>query len=85
VVRSAIGEYPLCLGGEVDCVEGECGPERLIHGEDASDMLMAAEVGADHPGLHKCMELKTNKVIENERQEAIFHKCGITRLLSDGR
>ena len=23
VVRSAIGQIPLCLGGEVDCVDGE--------------------------------------------------------------
>jgi RAT1-interacting protein len=37
-------------------------------------MLISADVGADHPGLERCMELKTNKVIENERQEAAFHK-----------
>jgi len=24
VVRSTIGDIPLCLGGEVDCVQGEC-------------------------------------------------------------
>ncbi|OCF35706.1 protein RAI1 [Kwoniella heveanensis CBS 569] len=54
VVRSAIGDIPLCLGGEVDCVR--------------------AEVGTPHPGLNKCVELKTNKVIYNEKQDAIFHK-----------
>ncbi|OCF79056.1 hypothetical protein I204_01000 [Kwoniella mangroviensis CBS 8886] len=54
VVRSAIGDIPLCLGGEVDCVK--------------------AEPGLPHPGLDKCVELKTNKVIENEKQEFTFHK-----------
>ncbi|WWC91055.1 uncharacterized protein L201_005996 [Kwoniella dendrophila CBS 6074] len=54
VVRSAIGDIPLCLGGEVDCVR--------------------AEPGTSHPGLNKCVELKTNKVIENEKQEFTFHK-----------
>ncbi|WWD21178.1 hypothetical protein CI109_105662 [Kwoniella shandongensis] len=54
VVRSAIGEIPLCLGGEVDCVR--------------------AEIGSPHPGLERTVELKTNKVIENERQDAVFHK-----------
>ncbi|WRT69205.1 uncharacterized protein IL334_006189 [Kwoniella shivajii] len=54
VVRSAIGDIPLCLGGEVDCVR--------------------AEPGTPHPGLEKCVELKTNKVIENEKQEFTFHK-----------
>ncbi|WWC63877.1 uncharacterized protein I303_106482 [Kwoniella dejecticola CBS 10117] len=54
VVRSAIGDIPLCLGGEVDCVR--------------------AEPGTPHPGLEKCVELKTNRVIENEKQEFIFHK-----------
>ncbi|WWC72955.1 uncharacterized protein I206_106919 [Kwoniella pini CBS 10737] len=54
VVRSAIGDIPLCLGGEVDCVR--------------------AEPGTSHPGLESCVELKTNKVIENEKQEFIFHK-----------
>ncbi|WWD06912.1 hypothetical protein V865_005009 [Kwoniella europaea PYCC6329] len=54
VVRSAIGDIPLCLGGEVDCVK--------------------AEPGSPHPGLDKCVELKTNKVIENEKQEFTFHK-----------
>ncbi|WVF65405.1 hypothetical protein IAT40_000132 [Kwoniella sp. CBS 6097] len=54
VVRSAIGDIPLCLGGEVDCVR--------------------AEMGTPHPGLNKCVELKTNKVIYNEKQDNIFHK-----------
>ncbi|WVW79529.1 hypothetical protein I302_101498 [Kwoniella bestiolae CBS 10118] len=54
VVRSAIGDIPLCLGGEVDCVK--------------------AEPGTPHPGLDQCVELKTNKVIENEKQEFTFHK-----------
>ncbi|RXK35825.1 hypothetical protein M231_06919 [Tremella mesenterica] len=54
VIRSAIGDIPLCLGGEVDCVQ--------------------AEIGSPHPGLDKCMELKTSKVIENEKQDLIFHK-----------
>ncbi|KAL7421087.1 decapping endonuclease targeting mRNA [Cryptotrichosporon argae] len=54
VVQSAVGDIPLCLGGEVDCVR--------------------AEPGASHPGLAACIELKTNKVIENERQDAVFHK-----------
>ncbi|WWC98132.1 hypothetical protein V866_005023 [Kwoniella sp. B9012] len=54
VVRSAIGDIPLCLGGEVDCVK--------------------AEPGSPHPGPDKCVELKTNKVIENEKQEFTFHK-----------
>jgi RAT1-interacting protein len=31
-------------------------------------------VGAGHPGLEACVELKTNKVVENEKQEVIFHK-----------
>jgi RAT1-interacting protein len=35
---------------------------------------MIAELGSPHPGLEGCMELKTNKVIENEKQEMIFHK-----------
>ena len=30
--------------------------------------------GEPHPGLEGCMELKTNKVIENEKQDMIFHK-----------
>jgi hypothetical protein len=36
--------------------------------------LMVAEPGAPHPGLDKTVELKTNKVIRNPRQEAVFHK-----------
>lgn len=35
---------------------------------------MQAPVGAEHPGLEACIELKTNKVVENEKQEVIFHK-----------
>ncbi|KAK8844162.1 hypothetical protein IAR55_006956 [Kwoniella newhampshirensis] len=54
VIRSAIGEIPLCLGGEVDCVR--------------------SEIGSSYPGLSETMELKTNKIIENERQDAVFHK-----------
>lgn len=37
-------------------------------------LIYAAEPGTPHPGLDRCMELKTNKVIENEKQEMIFHK-----------
>ncbi|ORY24230.1 RAI1 like PD-XK nuclease-domain-containing protein [Naematelia encephala] len=54
VIRSSIGDVPLCLGGEVDCVRGT--------------------PGDPHPGLGACMELKTNKVIYNEKQEFVFHK-----------
>ncbi|RSH76626.1 Protein rai1 [Apiotrichum porosum] len=54
IVRSAIGEIPLCLGGEVDCVQ--------------------AEVGAPNPGLDACVELKTNKVIDSDRADMVFHK-----------
>ncbi|KAK4685237.1 RAT1-interacting protein, partial [Tremellales sp. Uapishka_1] len=54
VVRSAIGDIPLCLGGEVDCVE--------------------RPPGDPNPGLTGCIELKTNKVIENPKQEYVFHK-----------
>ncbi|WVR08944.1 hypothetical protein IAU60_006003 [Kwoniella sp. DSM 27419] len=54
VVRTAVGDIPLCLGGEVDCVR--------------------AEPGSAHPGLEHCVELKTNKVIQNEKQEAVFHR-----------
>lgn len=70
VIRSAIGEIPLCLGGEVDCVKGATRISSARNGR----LICAAEVGAPHPGLDGCMELKTNKVIENERQEGIFHK-----------
>ncbi|TXT13195.1 hypothetical protein VHUM_01596 [Vanrija humicola] len=54
VVRSAIGDVPVCLGGEVDCVR--------------------ARPGSPNPGLEACVELKTNKVIESERHDAVFHK-----------
>ncbi|TXT14860.1 uncharacterized protein COLE_01053 [Cutaneotrichosporon oleaginosum] len=54
VVRSAIGEVPLFLGGEVDCVR--------------------APVGEPNPGLDATVELKTNKVIDSERADAIFLK-----------
>ncbi|ORX39312.1 RAI1 like PD-XK nuclease-domain-containing protein [Kockovaella imperatae] len=54
IVRSAIGDIPLCLGGEVDCVN--------------------VPPGSPHPGLLGCMELKTNKVIENQKQDIIFNK-----------
>lgn len=33
-----------------------------------------ARPGEPHPGLEGCMELKTNKVIETEKQDMIFHK-----------
>lgn len=35
---------------------------------------MQAPMGEEHPGLEACMELKTNKVVESEKQEVIFHK-----------
>ncbi|WVQ81372.1 decapping nuclease RAI1 [Cryptococcus sp. DSM 104549] len=54
VVRSAVGDIPLCLGGEVDCVR--------------------AEPGSPNPGLSQCLELKTNKVIHNAKQDSVFHK-----------
>ena len=38
------------------------------------DDLIAAEPGTGHPGLEKCVELKTNKVIDTEKQDNIFHK-----------
>ena len=34
----------------------------------------SAEPGASHPGLEKCMELKTNGPITNANQERTFHK-----------
>ena len=37
-------------------------------------MICLAVLGSPHLGLKGCMELKTNKVIENEKQDAIFHK-----------
>ena len=42
----------------------------------ALDMQLTdlAEVGAPHPGLQKCVELKTNGPIANARHEGIFHK-----------
>jgi len=36
--------------------------------------LILAQPGAPYPGLDKTVELKTNKVIRNPRQEAVFHK-----------
>lgn len=36
--------------------------------------MSQGEVGSPHPGLEGCLELKTNKVIENEKQEGIFHR-----------
>ncbi len=72
VVRSMIGDIPLCLGGEVDCVKGE--PASPLCWSRAVADGCSAEVGAPHPGLEGCMELKTNKVIENDRQEGVFHK-----------
>ncbi|KAL1407664.1 decapping endonuclease targeting mRNA [Vanrija albida] len=54
VVRSAVGDVPVCLGGEVDCVMGQ--------------------PGTPNPGLSSTVELKTNKVIESERHDAVFHK-----------
>lgn len=68
VVRSAIGDIPVCLGGEVDCVQGTT-PLRREY-----PILMVAEPGTSHPGLEKCVELKTNKVIRNGGQETAFHK-----------
>ena len=76
VVRSAIGDIPLCLGGEVDCVNGELShPETKLEAD-----IPAASPGNSSPGLEGCMELKTNKVIENEKQEAIFHKQVLIRI-----
>ncbi len=37
-------------------------------------IVTTAKIGDPHPGLEGCMELKTNKIIENEKQEAILHK-----------
>ncbi|EKD04237.1 enzyme regulator [Trichosporon asahii var. asahii CBS 8904] len=51
IVESSIGEIPVTIGGEVDCVDG-----------------------TPNPGLSKCVELKTNKVINDERGDNIFHK-----------
>lgn len=38
------------------------------------DTLTTAEVGAPNPGLEACVELKTNKVIDSERADGVFHK-----------
>jgi hypothetical protein len=71
-VRSAIGEIPLCLGGEVDCVNSLSSSTLIIVRDGAEESEV--EPGSPHLGLEGCMELKTNKVIENEKQEMIFHK-----------
>lgn len=53
-MRSAIGDVPLYIGGEVDCVR--------------------APPGEPNPGLEGTIELKTNKVIDSEKADWIFHK-----------
>lgn len=64
VVKSAIGDVPVVLGGEVDCVKG---------GIPAYPLTTAAP-GSPNPGLEHCVELKTNKVIDSERADGAFHK-----------
>ena len=39
-----------------------------------ADGVCVVQPGEPHPGLDKCLELKTNMVIESEKQENIFHK-----------
>lgn len=36
--------------------------------------LTSVPPGTPNPGLNKCVELKTNKVINDERGDNIFHK-----------
>lgn len=36
---------------------------------------LSAEPGSPHPGLVGCMELKTNMLIRNERQQKTFERC----------
>lgn len=77
VVRSSIGDIPVCIGGEVDCVDGEYSPSHYATAptHDWSWRLIDAAVpGTPHPGLDKCMELKTNGPVTNPSQERTFHK-----------
>lgn len=64
IVRSGIGSVPLLLGGEVDCVMGM----------SVQKVLTAAQEGSPNPGLQACIELKTNKVVDNEKSDSIFRK-----------
>jgi RAT1-interacting protein len=69
LVRSAIGDIPLFLGGEVDCVDGSLFVYMVMSVADG-----AAEPGSPHPGLEGCVELKTNMLIRNERQQKTFER-----------
>jgi RAT1-interacting protein len=68
LVRSAIGDVPLCLGGEVDCVQGTSNISAKYYTD------RSAEPGAPHPGLEGCVELKTNMLIRNDRQQKTFER-----------
>lgn len=56
VVRTKLGDLPLILGGEVDCVQAGAGVDQPL---DTSSFL----------------ELKTNMVIEGERNTITFERC----------
>lgn len=59
-MRTTLGDIPMLLGGEVDCVQDNAGLERPLQTTDF-------------------IELKTNVVIESEKDEIRFERCEVAR------
>jgi RAT1-interacting protein len=72
VVKSGIEDVRLIMGGEVDCVEGE---NHLSDRLDNKSMTGVKHTIGEWTGSTECcVELKTNMVIRNERQQTNFER-----------